>query len=218
MTKIAGIIGVDESGKGDFFGPLVIGAFLSSDEQLSSLVALGVKDGKLLSNKRIIEIDACLRRDFVHSLVIIGPEKYNQLYRQIKNLNKLLAWGHAQAIDNITSKVSVERAVSDKFGKAELVEAALAKKGNSIHLTQITQGEKVVQVAAASIIARAAFLRAMDSLSEQYGINLPRGAAPAVDQAGRQLVAHHGIEVLEKVAKVHFKNYQRATKADLFSG
>lgn len=218
MAADLGTIGVDESGKGDFFGPLVIGAFICRDDQYDRLLALGVKDGKLLSEKRIIEIDNRLRQDFEHSLVVIGPEKYNQLYNKIRNLNKLLAWGHAQAIDNITAKVSAERAISDKFGKPELIEQELAKKGNSISLTQIVRGERILQVAAASIIARAAFLRAMDYLSEQYQFKLPRGAAAAVDKAGRQLVARHGIEVLQKVSKIHFKNYQRASKVDLFSG
>lgn len=218
MTASFRTIGIDESGKGDFFGPLVIGAFISQDDQSESLQTLGVKDGKLLSEKRILEIDSKLRRDFEHSLVVIGPEKYNQLYRQIGNLNKLLAWGHAQAIDNITSRVPADRAVSDKFGKPELVEDALSKKGNTIHLTQIVRGERVLQVAAASIIARAAFLKAMDRLSDQYEINLPRGAAAVVDQVGRQLVARHGLEILQKVSKIHFKNYQRAAKADLFPG
>ncbi len=209
MPKKPQVIGVDESGKGDFFGPLVIAAFLAADDAIPGLVAIGVRDGKLLSDKRVLEISRTLRRDFIHSVVMIGPEKYNQLYEKIRNLNKLLAWGHAQAIENITSRTPAARAVSDKFGKAELVEQALARKNNEIEIRQFVRGESIVQVAAASIIARAAFIEAIDRMSAQYGLELPKGAAAKVDQAGRRLVQRHGTAILEKTAKIHFKNYQR---------
>ena len=209
MPKKPLVIGVDESGKGDFFGPLVIAAFLAADDAIPGLVSLGVRDGKLLSDRRVLEISRALRRDFVHSVVTIGPEKYNQLYGKMRNLNKLLAWGHAQAIENITSRTTATLAVSDKFGKAELVEQALARKNNEIEIRQLVRGESIVQVAAASIIARAAFIEAMDRISAKCGMELPKGAAAKVDEAGRRLARRHGAGILEKTAKIHFKNYQR---------
>ena len=203
------VIGVDESGKGDFFGSLVIASFAAANDELSLLKALGVRDGKLIAEKKLIEIDKNLRADFNHSLVIFQPELYNKRYRQIKNLNILLAEGHASAIDALHKKVNADIAISDKFGKTHLIEDALTDRGCSIPLKQLVRGEAVIQVAAASILARAAFMREMDRLSEMVGFELPRGAAPKVDEAGRLLCREQGVEVFEKVAKLHFKNYYR---------
>lgn len=203
------VIGVDESGKGDFFGPLVIGSVLADEAGVEQLEGSGVRDSKTLSDKRISELDQAIRDRFVHAIVLIGPEKYNELYARIRNLNKLLAWGHAQAIENITKEHRADRAISDKFGKPELIELAVGRKGIEVEITQIVRGEKIIQVAAASIVARAAFVRRMRQLSKEYGMELPLGAGSGVDSAGRRLVQKFGVDVLEKVAKTHFKNYQR---------
>lgn len=216
MNKPHRVAGVDESGKGDFFGPLVIASFLADDSDLVILKAGGVKDGKLLSEKRLIEIDRDLRADFPHALVVINPETYNRQYKKIKNLNKLLADGHADAIDRLLREHDAELAVSDKFGKTELVEQALERRKRSINLKQIVRGESILQVAAASILARARFIHEMNNLSEKYAMELPRGAAAHVDQAGRDFVKKFGVEALDKVAKVHFKNYLRITNPVLF--
>lgn len=204
------VIGIDESGKGDFFGPLVIAAFLSDESEDDRLRSLGVRDSKKISAGRIVSIAADLQRNYPHSVVVIGPAKYNELYKKIRNLNRLLAWGHARAIENILEEASADKAVSDKFADPSVVERACMEKGRAIHLEQIVRGESVLQVAAASIIARATFVRQMEALSAKYGVVLPKGASNLVDAAGRQLVAKFGPEVLAQVAKVHFKNYQRS--------
>ncbi len=209
MRSVHRVIGVDESGKGDFFGPLVIAAFLADDSDSALLKAIGVRDGKLISDKKILEIDKELRADYPHAVIVVDPEKYNRIYKEIKNLNKLLAEGHADAISEILLTSEAELAISDKFGKSELVENALAQRGQTISLEQLVRGESIVQVAAASILARARFMNEMHRLSDELGFDLPRGAAPKVDQAGRQLVKLHGPKILEKVGKVHFKNYHR---------
>lgn len=218
MKSVRRIIGIDESGKGDFFGPLVIASFLADEGASELLRTLGVRDGKLLSENRILQIDRALRADFPHCLVVLTPDKYNRQYEKIRNLNKLLAEGHAQAIEKILKSQSADVAISDKFGKPELIESALGARGRKIELRQIVRGEAVVQVAAASILARARFIEEMEKLSASCGIELPRGAAAHVDEAGRQLVRKHGREMLSKVAKVHFKNYQRVIHPTLFSG
>lgn len=217
MIDVWPIIGVDESGKGDFFGPLVIASFLSDESDNGCLAELGVRDGKLIAEGRILQIDEELRRTYAHSVVVIGPEKYNALYERIRNLNKLLAWGHAQAIENLATGHEVDLAISDKFGKTELIEESLAVRKLSIRLEQIVRGEAVPQVAAASIIARATFIRFMKKLSAQCGVVLPKGASAAVDEAARSLVRRHGVDILAKVAKLHFKNYQRVVTPGLFS-
>lgn len=210
------VIGVDESGKGDFFGPLVVASFLADDSDLVLLKALGVRDGKLIPDKKILEIDQDLRADFPHSLVVLPPKEYNRRYKKTKNLNKLLAEGHAEAIDELLVDHPAEMAISDKFGKTELVEDALRRKRRSVKLQQIVRGESIPQVAAASILARARFIREMESLSEKYGMTLPRGAAAIVDQAGRELVRLFGVDVLADTAKLHFKNYNRIVNPTLF--
>jgi len=217
MASDLKIIGVDESGKGDFFGPLVVAAFLAPDSCLNDLREMGVRDGKTLSDKRIIEIDERLRAIYIHAVEVVAPTQYNAEYDRIRNLNKLLAAKHALVVDRILLEHDADRAVIDRFGKTELVERALAVRGRDIDLDQRFRGEAVLQVAAASILARAAFIHAMSALSDQYGLNLPKGAAPQVDRAGREFVRLHGSEVLPAVAKLHFKNYHRVVNPSLFA-
>lgn len=209
MKPARRVIGVDESGKGDFFGPLVVASFMADDSALATLKGSGVKDGKLIADRRIIEIDQSLRRDFPHAVVVINPREYNTVYEKIKNLNKLLGEGHARAIDELLDRHDADLAISDKFGKPERIQDALTAKGRTIELKQIVRGESILQVAAASILARARYLKEMEALSDMYGFELPRGAAARVDEAGRKFTALHGIEALSQVAKLHFKNYHR---------
>lgn len=215
MTVDMKIIGVDESGKGDFFGPLVIASFLAPDSKRDHLQRIGVKDGKAISDNKILDIDEYLRDNFPYSLKVIMPSEYNREYKKIKNLNKLLAFYHAEVIDSLYKINPANRAISDKFGKSELIENALLKRDCNIDLIQMVRGEAVIQVAAASIIARAGFIRGIQKLSEEIGFELPKGAAPKVDQAGRELVNSQGVEILEKVSKVHFKNYLKITTPTL---
>jgi ribonuclease HIII len=217
MAGARRVVGVDESGKGDFFGPLVVAAFLASDHDKQKLVQRGVRDGKLIADKKLLTLDEQLRAEFAHAVVVISPEEYNERYATIKNLNKLLAEGHAQAIGAVLAERRADLAISDKFGKTELIEQALCRRGLSIKLLQVVRGEEIPQVAAASIIARAAFLREIDKLSIGYGIEIPRGAGLIVDQAGRELARRHPSLVFSKIAKTHFKNYQRIVKPTLFA-
>jgi ribonuclease HIII len=217
MAGARHVIGVDESGKGDFFGPLVVAAFLASDHDKQKLLQRGVRDGKLIADKKLLTLDEQLRAEFAHAVVVISPEEYNQRYAAIKNLNKLLAEGHAQAISTVLDKQRADLAISDKFGKTELLEQALRRRALSIKLLQVVRGEEIPQVAAASIIARAAFLREIDKLSKRYGIEIPRGAGAIVDQAGRELARRHPALAFSKIAKIHFKNYQRIVKPTLFA-
>ncbi|RKX21000.1 MAG: ribonuclease HIII [Candidatus Zixiibacteriota bacterium] len=215
MSQSLKIIGVDESGKGDFFGPLVISSFIAENSEIPQLKAYGVKDGKLLSEKRIIEIDKFLRDNFNYVTVTIMPDEYNKRYKEIKNLNKLLAWGHARCISLLNEKQECDKAISDKFGKIDHISGELKKLGQSIKLKQIVRGEAVTQVAAASIIARAEFLRQMEYLSDKYDYQIPRGASAKVDQAGQELVQLHGEQILKLISKTHFKNYNRVLSPTL---
>lgn len=208
------IIGVDESGKGDFFGPLVIAGVLVTEDAIPSLTALEVRDSKTIANKKLISIAGEIRRRFTHDIVVINPEKYNQLHKKIGNLNKLLGWGHARVIENILQQHPASAAISDKFGHERFIIDSLQKMGKTIEMIQKVRGEAHPAVAAASILARSEFLLRMESLSKQMGRQLPRGASNLVDEAGLSLVRSHGSQILDRTAKTHFKNYHRIiTKA-----
>lgn len=200
-----GHIGTDESGKGDYFGPLVVAGIFVLDEQLGVLKELGVKDCKRISDNRVREMAELIKKGFKHSIVAIGPEKYNELYGKLRNLNRILAWAHARVIENILEEVPCGKAITDQFGDRLYVEKALMKKGRNIELIQMPKAEEDLAVAAASILARAEFLKRMYFLSQDYGIDLPKGSSPRAEETGLILVKKHGADVLDKVAKKHFK-------------
>ena len=200
-------IGVDESGKGDFFGPLVIAGVLADENNAERFIEAGIKDSKKLSDEKILKLAGIIKANSIHSVVVVGNEKYNQLYSEFSNLNKLLAWGHARVIENILEKKDCNIALSDKFGNESLIKNALLKKGQSIILEQRVRAEEDIAVAAASVIARAEYVKKMQSLSARYEIDFPKGASEKVLQAGKQFILRYGKEKLNCVAKTHFKTY-----------
>ncbi len=204
-----GHIGTDESGKGDYFGPLVIAGVYLPDEQEPVFREIGVRDSKRFSDNRVRELAEIIKRGYVHSIVSIGPERYNALYLNLRNLNRLLAWGHSRAIENILGEVPCRMAITDQFGDKAYVLNALMKKGQRLELIQRPKAEEDMAVAGASILARAEFLKRLYFLSQDIGLELPKGASPLVEEAAVTLVRRHGPEVLEKVAKTHFKITQR---------
>lgn len=203
-------IGTDESGKGDFFGPLVTAAVLVSSEQdEENLLNAGVRDSKKISDGKVLKIaDYILSSGIIHNVVVIGPQKYNQLYNKMKNLNNLLAWSHARAIENILVRAECNHVVSDQFGNEDLIRKSLFEKGKQVYLIQQHRAERDTAVAAASVLARAEFLKRLDRLSEEAEILLPKGAGPLVIEAGKKLADIKGVPLLEQYAKIHFKTYR----------
>lgn len=205
--------GIDESGKGDFFGPLVIAGAYTDATIARSLMDLGIMDSKrITSAKRIRELSAKIRKvpGLTTSVVAIGPERYNQLFASFRNLNRLLAWGHARVIANLAKeRPDCPRALSDQFARADVLARALKQENVTIDLEQRTKGESDIAVAAASILARERFIDWIDKTSEAGGIVLPLGASDAVIEAGRQVVGRHGAEALAKVGKLHFRTSSR---------
>lgn len=201
-------IGVDESGKGDFFGPLVVAGAYVDGKMARILLELGVMDSKRIgSDARIKSLAGDMRQAGVmHDVIVIGPARYNQLYEQFGNLNKLLAWGHAKVIENMLERVpGCPRALSDQFANARVLEQALQKHGKTITLEQRTKAESDPAVAAASIFARERFVTWLEEAGERHGVNLPKGVSPAVKRSAAALVARHGKEILQQVAKMHFR-------------
>ncbi len=210
-------IGVDESGKGDYFGPLVIAGVLVDKEIEIDLRKIGVRDSKLLNDKQAThiasQIESVCKGRF--DLVRIFPTRYNELYEEHgiqHNLNRLLAWGHARVIENILAKHQVGNAISDQFGDESFILDALMAKGKSIKLIQRHRAEQNTGVAAASILARAEFLKGLSKLSQEIGFNLLKGASDQVVAVARTIYKQHGKPGLEKVAKLHFKTTQKIIK------
>lgn len=205
------VIGSDESGKGDYFGPLVSACIYVDEKVASQLAALGVKDSKALSDTKILEIAREIRKNCQDKFVVveISAERYNQIYAKLENekksLNDLLAWAHAKAIEELLSKVECQTAIVDQFAGEKLLLAKLQEKGKKLKVIQAHRAESHIAVAAASILARERFVNKLDKLGKQYHTNLPKGASKEVVTVARQLVEKNGSEILGKIAKFHFK-------------
>lgn len=198
-------IGIDESGKGDFFGPLCIAGVYAEGDAIHRLKKLGVRDSKQLNDVAILKLAEKIRSEFVHHIVKINPLKYNELITKFKNLNRLLAWGHATAIEQLAEKTQCHNVIIDQFANEEVVLTAVLRKKLQLNITQRHRAEEDLVVAAASILARSAFLDGMKQLEKQFEQPLPKGASKQTIEAGKQFVRRHGLENLDKAAKMHFK-------------
>lgn len=202
-------IGSDESGKGDYFGPLVVAAIHVTPETEEQLQLLKVRDSKQLTDPAILvlaeKIKTLCRGH--GNIVVYQPERYNQLYKEFSNLNLLLASGHAHAIAPLQDRFASELAIVDQFAADKsLVINALARLGCTLQVEQWPRAEDDTAVAAASIVARAEFVRQLKALSQSITIELPKGASdPRIVQVGREIVAKDGQHALARFAKLHFK-------------
>jgi ribonuclease HIII len=198
-------IGIDESGKGDFFGPLCIAGVYANTEQFALLKEIGVKDSKSLSDNRIKKIAIEIKKNCLHHIVRINPLKYNEIYASFKNLNRLLAWGHATAIEQMIEKSQCHEIIVDQFAEESVVLNALKRKNIEIKITQRHRAEEDLTVAAASILARAAFLEGLEKLSETVGMQLPKGSSALTIEIGKAIVEKWGVQMLLNLCKHHFK-------------
>lgn len=211
--------GVDESGKGDFFGPLCIAGVYVNEQVIGAWKDLGVRDSKnISSDKRIHELAEAIRKTpgCVVDTVVIGNEAYNRLYAKMKSVNAMLAWGHARVIENLMGKQyqmnpAPVRAISDQFAASKsVIEKALMTAGRGIELVQRHKAEEDIAVAAASILARDEFVKGIAKLEQQFQMKFPKGASALVDAAAKQFVETRGAEELVKVSKMHFRTALRA--------
>lgn len=201
--------GIDESGKGDFFGPLVIAGVYVDRDIARKFMDAGIQDSKRIgSDARIRTLAKTIKTTpgAVGDTVAIGPERYNDLYEKFGNLNSLLGWGHARVIENLLAKKpDCPRALSDKFADAKVIERALLQHGKAIRLEQRTKAESDLAVAAASILAREAFIDWLERRGKALGVKLGRGVSAQVKEAAKAIVDGGGPDALRKVAKVHFR-------------
>jgi ribonuclease HIII len=211
--------GVDESGKGDFFGPLSVAGVYVNEAVINAWKDKGIRDSKnISSDKKIHELADLIRKTpgCVVDTVTIGNEAYNRLYVRMKSVNAMLAWGHARVIENLMGKryqmnPPPVRAISDQFAASKtVIEKALMSAGREIELVQRHKAEEDIAVAAASILARDEFVKGIAKLEQQFQTKFPKGASAAVDAAAKQFVETRGAGELAKVSKMHFRTALRA--------
>ncbi len=205
QVDMAARIGIDEAGKGDFFGPLCIAGVFATEYHIKELLKIGVKDSKKMNDKAIIVLSQKIKKICPHSIVRISPKRYNEMYANFRNLNRLLAWGHATAIFELVTRTQCTNVIIDQFASEDVVLSALKQKKVEVNLTQRHKAESDPVVAAASILARSSFVEGIDQLGADIGFELPKGASSQVLAAGKKLVAKFGRDILNTVAKMHFK-------------
>ncbi len=204
------MVGSDESGKGDYFGPLVVCAVRLEPEESRKILGGPIRDSKQMTDEACLRLGAALRGSVPHAIAQLMPPEYNLAHARYKNLNPLLADLHAKAIREIARPGM--RVLVDQFANARVMEKALA--GANVDLIQHPRAESVPAVAAASVIAREMFLTGLRELSEACAVDLSKGAGAPVDQAARKFVALHGFDKLGSVAKLHFKNTQKIPRGN----
>jgi ribonuclease HIII len=204
-------IGTDESGKGDYFGPLVIAGVFSGKENLKLLKQLGVKDSKQLADSSIRKIAKEIENilENTYNVIVISPEKYNKLFEKMGNVNRILGWAHAKVLENILEKHYSSQAISDKFGDERLINDALQTKGKKIILHQFTKAERYTAVAAASILAREKFCEWFDYQKKILGLDLPKGASSNVERVAAEIRIKYGMDKLKELVKIHFKTTKK---------
>jgi ribonuclease HIII len=212
-------IGIDESGKGDFFGPLCVAGVYVNAAIIDTWKRAGIRDSKnISSDRKIAELAKLIRETHgcVWNVVPIGNEAYNRLYAKMKSVNTLLAWGHARVIENLLAKKDLMipppvRAISDQFAREKsTVAKALMALGRDFELVQRHKAEEDIAVAAASILARNEFVTRLAAMSKSFGMVFPKGASAAVDAAAKEFINAHGVASLPKISKMHFRTALRA--------
>ena len=201
--------GMDESGKGDLFGPLVAACVVADEEAVDFWLKNGLKESKQVSSDaRLFQMEKLVRQpnNVIVELAYAGMVKYNQLYQKFGNLNELLAWFHAKAIENSLKRRFVKHGLLDQFTKADLVSKYLHVDG--FVLDQHVRAESDPVVAAASIVARAEYVRQLKILSDQAGLILPKGAGMQAKEALKVLLTKFDRQELPKFAKMHFKTIE----------
>lgn len=212
-SGISSWIGCDESGKGDVFGPLCAAACLITPDEEAYFQKLGVCDSKALTDGTILNLDETIRKTLGDRCAwkVLMPSVYNERYKACKksheNLNHLLGRVHSENILCLLSKYNCPCIIVDKFGKDEYVLRPLQKVAQDHRIIQVPRGERDTAVAAASIVARAAFVRAMKSLCEHYGMVFPKGAYAGISGALHEFRRRYGDDELHCVGKLNFKTF-----------
>ncbi|MCX7702605.1 MAG: ribonuclease HIII [Planctomycetota bacterium] len=206
-------IGTDESGKGDYFGPLVVAAARIGRFDVEFLLRNSVQDSKSMSDAAVVEVAEKIAEVIPHKVVVIGNQRYNELHQKTGNVNRLLVWAHAKAAEELFQESVPQRLIVDRFANPVHLKTRL-KEYKNLDLVQVERGERELPVATASILARAGFLSRLKSISKRYGFEFPKGAGEEVVEAAREFIRKFGEERLGEVAKLHFKTTQKIRARD----
>lgn len=202
-------IGTDEAGKGDYFGPLTVTGVAIKRADLEILQTLGVDDSKAVADGRIGEMVGGIEALCETETIVISAQKYNELHPKMRNVNRMLAWAHGKAIEALLERTDASWVLIDRFAQLPQIRRGLGPLGSAVALDARPKAEEDPAVAAASILARAAYLRVLKSLSRQWRIQLKPGAGAPTLAVARRFVSMHGKEALDQVAKVHFATTQQ---------
>lgn len=205
-------IGSDEAGKGDYFGPLTVAAVALEPDVVPFLDEVPLIDSKRLADRTVIEAAQALTPVVVHETVSIGPARYNEMLPSFRSLDRLLAWAHAKAIRSVLERSPIRRVFVDRFADRKVIEAALGDAAEGLELIIEPRGEQDPAVAAAAILARAAFLEGIQRCGRRAGRPLPKGAGEKVVAAAGALWAEGGEAALKEVAKLHFATTEQAVR------
>lgn len=205
--------GSDESGKGDFFGPLCVATVHVADAETARLlVEKGVRDSKEVPDALVGPLASLVRLRCAHAIRALPPPRYNDAYERVGNLNTLLASLHAECIEDLLARTGAVPVVVDQFARPEVLESRLGPLAKAAGVSQSVRAESDVAVAAASILARAEFVGGLAALEARHGVRLPRGAGPPVVAAARAIAARGGRALLKEVAKTHFATMREALR------
>ena len=199
--------GSDESGKGDYFGPLVVAAVCVNDDKARRLFISGVTDSKRLSSAELKRLNECIfdiaGRNCIE-IICISPSSFNRLYDRMQNMNDILAWAHQKALSAVSSRNACTAAVIDKFSTDRTVDR-MSKSLPGVALHAITRGEREIAVAAASVVASARFAKEMDTIGNAMGVQIPFGAGESAGKLAKTIISEQGRDYFRTVGKANFR-------------
>ncbi len=202
-------IAIDESGKGDFFGNLTVAGVIFEDSKKEFFTKLNVRDSKKISDSRIKYLSYIIRKNLKYQILSISPKRFNEIYKNFKNINILLGWAYSKIILNLIKKEKVPLIVVDKFTTKNYIDFFLKERIKDVEKIELVHGESDIGVASASILARDSFLKSLESLKEKWNFDFPKGANEITVEKGIEFVKKYGINSLKEVSKTNFKNYKK---------
>lgn len=209
MENYSKWIGIDESGKGDFFGNLVVSGVIFDESKKELFKDLNIRDSKKISDLRIKYLSSIIKKNLKYETLSISPKRFNEIYKIFKNINMLLAWAYSKVILNLIDKEDVKLIIVDKFTTKNYIDLYLKEKSNLFEKIELIHGERDIAVASASIIARDSFLKSIDKLKEKWNFDFPKGANEITVEKGVEFVKKYGLPSLHEVAKINFRNYKK---------
>lgn len=209
LPPVADCFGSDEAGKGDTFGGLAVCSVAVPADSIELLMSSRVADSKSLNDELIRTLAPWIKENFPYALRVLDPAEYNKGWADAnRNVNRLLTQLHFECIEELHAQCGFDNAVVDRFSPSAPVSSRFRAVVPELKVFEVPRAERHAAVAAASIIARDAFLSGMEELSRQWAMDFPLGSGTPVPPAMRGFVRLHSAADMRKVSKIHFKNVQ----------